>query len=697
MSEGKSACVTGRVATVIWSSKAPGDATMIGILQQFDDEGVPTDSTKFKGFMPHVYQGDLVTLHGKWFDHPRFGKQVDVRWYEFPNKEECDDEQQAIADACRFLFEELELEKRGEKIFAALKGQARELITKDPYCVRDIPDIGFVTADKIATKVGVGDYDDRRVDAKVMDILTSAGYDNGHSFLVTERLLTKASEALELDDEFVWHSIERLSKPRETVFGGLRAPLIRQDEHLGYDLAYPHYLYVAEQRLAERVDRFLRKDSIVPVQFTDEELREIKTSDGVLALSDEQIGAVKLAVNKPLSIITGGPGVGKTTIVKKIVEIFNTNNLDIGLCSFTGRAARRLREATDCAAYTIHGLLGFDPARGQFQAGPKAPLEHDVIICDETSMVNLYIGSKLLDAVKRGARVVLVGDADQLPPIGPGAIFRELINSEVVPTVRLQKIFRQGESSKIISASQGILRQEIPGRGNIENRDDFYIFTYRDESAGMKSILKLVTEKIPMQFGIEPDDIQVLSPTYKGDVGIDKLNAELQLALRGERSEPGNFLPHDKVIFTKNNHDIGVMNGDMGRVLKVFKKSIIVDIDGVEYKFTSEEMRELRLAYAISIHKSQGSEYPATITIASPRGRPGFFNCNMLYTAITRGKKLSIIVTPGDNKSLGTIIKTKEKKRNSLLIHRLQMCLENEDYVETKDQWDLETQKEVLS
>jgi len=700
MSEGKTACVTGRIATIIWSSKAPGDATLIGVLQQFDDEGLPDGSVKFKGFMPQVFQGDLVTLHGKWFDHPRFGKQVDVRWFDFPNKEECDEEQLKIVDSCKFLFEELALEKRGEKIFAALKGRARELITKDPYCVGDIKDIGFVTADKIAESIGVGQYDDRRVDAKVVEVLNEAAYSHGHSFLLTERLLVKAAEALELDYEFVSESVERLCKPRETVFDDLKAPLLRADEHQGYPLIYPYYLHVAENRLAERIDRFLRHDKIHPVSFDEKSLNTLTTDDGkTLELSQDQVEAVKLAVRSPISIITGGPGVGKTTIVKKIVEVFNKANLDIGLCSFTGRAARRLRESTGFAAYTIHGLLGFDPSRGMFQASPKAPLEQDVIICDESSMVNLYIGSKLLDAVRRGARVVLVGDADQLPPIGPGAIFRELINSETIPTIRLQKIFRQGESSRIITASQAILNQEIPQRGNIEDRDDFYIFGYRDEYAGRQMILKLITEKIPMQFGIEPEDIQVLCPTYKGDVGIDQLNKDLQLALRGEEPKDGStFLAGDKVIFTKNNHDIGVMNGDAGRVLKVRKKSILVDIDGVEYSFDDSMMRDLRLAYAISIHKSQGSEYPATITVASPRGRPGFFNANMLYTSVTRGKKLSIVVTPNDgNKSLGRIIATKEKKRNSLLTHRLNLCLESGEYDPTEDTWDESTQREVLA
>lgn len=694
MSEQKSAHVTGRLATIIWSN----DATMIGVLQQFDNEGIPTESIKFKGFMPHVYQGDLVTLHGKWFQHPRYGKQVDVRWFEFPNEEECDDEQRAVADSCRFLFKELELEKRGEKIFHARRGRARELITKNPFCVADIPDIGFVTADKIAGLVGVGEYDDRRVDAKVMEVLNAAGYDGGHSFLLTDRLISKAAEALELDGEFVYDSIQRMSQPRVTVFGDLRAPSVKLDEYDGYQLCYPYYLHVAECRLAERVEKFLNENRVKVLQYEPEDLATITNGEQVLELSEDQRFAVDMALTSPISIITGGPGVGKTTIIKKIVEVLNKNNLDIGLCSFTGRAARRMREATGFAAYTIHGLLGFDPTRGVFQAGPKAPLEHDVIICDEASMVNLYIGSKLIDAIKHGARLILVGDADQLPPIGPGAIFRELINSGVVATARLQKIFRQGESSKIIRASQAILADQIPPRGNIEDRDDFYIFSYRDERVGMNTILKLVTEKIPIQFGIEPDDIQVLSPTYKGDIGIDQLNIELQAALRGKRpKEEGQFLPGDKVIFIKNNHDIGVMNGDMGKVIKVNRKSVVVNIEGIEYQFDEQEMRELRLAYAISIHKSQGSEYKAAITIATPRGKPGFFNCNMLYTAVTRGKQLSIIMTPGDKKSLMQIISTKEKKRNSLLIHRLNFCLEHNDYVETDDTWDLHTQKEVLS
>lgn len=715
MSEKKTAHVSGRVAFIRYSK----DDTLIGELLTYGDEDQPAERTKFKGFMPQVFQGDAVTLHGTWYDHPKFGLQVDVEWFEFDKESECDSEQLQVADACKFLFVELELKKRGQIIFRAFRGESRAVLNADPYAAAEIPQIGFSTAEKIAGLLNIGPYDIRRIDAKVSEILRKAADDKGHHYVMWSQLVEFAASSLEVDYEVVQDSIDRLTRPRQGHFKD-RPPEIalETDESDNTTIAYPYYLRIAECRLAERVARF-QNTPPQPLNFREEDLATLKkrifkfvetdsesyeevveddTEPEIIELSEDQREAVKLGLTSTFSIITGGPGVGKTTIVKKLVEICEKNNLNIDLCSFTGRAARRLRETTGRGAYTIHKLLGYDPRRGVFQLGPKAPLESDIIICDETSMVNLYMGYKLLDAVKEGARVILVGDADQLPPIGAGAIFRELIDSGLVPVARLEKIFRQGEKSRIIRESKALIEKRMPENGDLEERDDFYIFTSANQSRALNTLLDLVKNRIPIQFGVDPFDIQILAPVYKGDVGINRLNEELQVLLQGKSPPEGQrFLKGDKVMFTKNDHDLGVMNGDVGRVISV-GKTIRVSIDGVPYSFDSSQQMHLQLAYAVSIHKSQGSEYPAVITIVTPGGPPGFFNRNMLYTAITRGKQLSIIMSVPGRVPLENVVKTGLRKRNSRLIERITKCIElGDEVVPTEDTWDLETQKEVLS
>lgn len=662
-----SATATGRVANIFWSN----EDLLIGML----DGG-----TKFKGFMPRVHLGDMIALHGTWFEHPRHGKQIDVRWFTFPYENECDAEQLAIADSCKFLFEELELEKRGEKIFRSYRGLSRSMVTQNPYLVaKDVPEVGFKTAEKIADKLGIDQYDDRRIDAKIEDIMQKATYDGGHTFLPLSKVIQIAGQELELDYEYVQEAIERLAGETTNVFGDqVKGNLVIELDETGKRLVYPRYLHVAEKKLAETVGRLLGTEPTA-VSFHND-ASTITHRGNTITLSDDQRLAVETSLNESISIITGGPGVGKTTIVKAIVDACVQANLNVDLCSFTGRAARRLGEAAGRASFTIHRLLAYDPRTNNFQFNENNMLGSDVLICDETSMVNAYIGSCLFQAIKPGTRVILVGDVDQLPPIGPGALFRDLIASRRIPTVRLETIFRQAQSSLIITGSRSILKREEPEFGRDPESQDLFKFSYNSPESGVKKVVSLVTEKIPEKFKIDAMDIQVLVPTYKGPLGIDNLNKELQIAIQGRAPEYGQFIVGDKVIFSdRNDYDLGVMNGDLGRVTRIeqFRKkkgqtiAITVEIDGVEYTLDEQQQKNLFLAYAISIHKSQGSEYPATVVLATAGMRPGFYNRNMLYTAVTRGKKLSIVVTPNGDAALKTIIETDEKKRNSRLIARM--------------------------
>jgi exodeoxyribonuclease V alpha subunit len=376
-------------------------------------------------------------------------------------------------------------------------------------------------------------------------------------------------------------------------------------------------------------------------------------------------------------VITGGPGVGKTTLVNSILLIVRAKQVNVTLCAPTGRAAKRLSESTGIEAKTIHRLLEFDPKTFGFKRNKDNPLNANLVVIDESSMVDIALMNKLLGAIPSDAALMIVGDVDQLPSVGPGAVLADIIDSGVVPTVRLTEIFRQAASSKIIVNAHRINKGEMPLKGDAGELTDFYFIPSDTPEDIHAKLLQVVTERIPKRFGMHPvKDIQVLTPMNRGGLGSHSLNAELQKALNPD-SEPKvtrfgtTFSPGDKVIQTVNDYDKEVFNGDIGRIDSIDGEegtlSIVFDDRTVEYEFG--ELDELSLAYATSIHKSQGSEYQAVV-IPLAMQHYTLLQRNLIYTAVTRGKKLVIII--GQPKALAMAVKNKNAtKRLTNLAARL--------------------------
>ncbi|HUR53130.1 MAG TPA: AAA family ATPase, partial [Gemmataceae bacterium] len=398
-----------------------------------------------------------------------------------------------------------------------------------------------------------------------------------------------------------------------------------------------------------------------------------------LQFADTQRVAIREAVTKKLMVVTGGPGTGKTTIVRAILDIFLGKSLRVPLCAPTGRAAKRLSESTGREAKTIHRLLEFDPGIGTFKKGRENPLDLDLLVIDEVSMVDVVLMNRLLQAVPPYACVVLVGDRDQLPSVGAGAILADLIDSGVIPVARLTEVHRQAGSSWIVRAAHAVNRGEEPESAPA-GQGDFYFIEANEPADIIARIVQMVKERIPARFGLDPfRDVQVLTPQVKTELGVINLNRELQAALNPER--PGvkevkrfdtTFRVGDKVMQTQNNYQREVFNGDIGRVtdLDLVDQIVVVDFDGrpVEYEFN--DLDELQLAYAISVHKSQGSEYPAVVM---PVHTQHFvmLQRNLIYTGITRGRKL--VATIGSRRAMWRAVNNHEtKQRFSLLKWRLQ-------------------------
>lgn len=566
----------------------------------------------------------------------------------------------------------------GAKIYSVLK--------ENPYQMADdIEGIGFKTADEIARRVGIRTDSDFRIRSGILYVLLQASVE-GHTFLPQEELTKRTSYLLEIEEEYIKKHYMNLALDRKIVICQ-KEDVIR---------VYAQTFYHMEANVSAMLKR-LDVSYDVKEEEIEKRIRSIEKQTN-MELDEQQRLAVKEAVKNGLLIITGGPGTGKTTTINSIIRYFEMENMDIFLGAPTGRAAKRMSETTGFEARTIHRMLevnGGIEGAGGFERNEKNPLETDVIIIDEMSMVDITLMHALLKAILAGTRLILVGDVNQLPSVGPGAVLKDIIESNQFHTVKLNKIFRQASSSDIILNAHKINNGE---EVCIDNKSMDFFFLKRYETDKIINVtLQLIKQKLPKFVGATEYDIQVLTPTRKGLLGVENLNEVLQRYLNPKDSskrekEHGTtiFREGDKVMQIKNNYQLeweirnkyglcmekglGVFNGDTGIITEInhFSETLTVTYDEgkmVEYSF--KQLEELELAYAITIHKSQGSEYPAVV-IPLFQGPRMLLNRNLIYTAVTRAKKCVTIV--GDDKVFEMMIQnnTQQKRYSGLYDHLIE-------------------------
>ncbi len=577
-------------------------------------------------------------------------------------------EQKAIREIMVFLQSHGVGTSRSVRIYKTYGEQAIEKVRENPYRLAlDIHGIGFKTADALAQNLGIAPDSLIRAQAGVRHVLQEWSSE-GHCAAIRQTLCEKAVKLLEIPAPIIDDAITA-----ELVEGNLIAETIEQQEAI-----FLTPLYRAEVGCATHLQR-LNKG--VPPWGHIDALRAIPWVEGQtgLTLSASQRTAIELVMRNKVAVITGGPGVGKTTLVNSILKILSAKHINIGLCAPTGRAAKRLFESTGLEAKTVHRLLEFDPSIFAFKRNEECQLEIDCLVIDEASMMDVVLMNQLLKAVPSSAALLIIGDVDQLPSVGPGAVLADIIDSEQIATVRLTEIFRQASTSKIITNAHLINQGQLPQSDTTQELSDFYcIYADTPEDIFVK-LMQVVTERIPQRFKLHPvNDIQVLTPMNRGGLGARSLNIELQSRLNGI-SEPkvtrygSTYAPGDKVIQRINNYDKEVFNGDIGVILSVDIDECLLHIKfderTVEYDYN--ELDEIALAYATSIHKAQGSEYPVVV-IPMAMQHYMLLERNLLYTGVTRGKQLVVVIA--QPKALAMAIKNQRSQRRiTNLITRLSL------------------------
>ena len=691
------------------------------------------------GSMAQLTEGQRLKIKGKEATHPRFGVQVKVETFEpiAPTTAEGIEAYlasglvkgvgpatakkivQALGtDALRIIEEEPERVRKirglnvrkAEELSAAVRAQkdmqnvliflrtyglgaglatrivrrygakASALVQANPYRLADeVIGVGFRTADRLAGQLGIAPESPERLDAGLEFSLTQAAKE-GHCFLPEEDLVQRTAELLTCAAEPLRARLPELGKAARVVRQLPPGPILLHEDPR--PIVYPSMLAAAEDGVARALDALLTgSHKHTPIKAAAAVAWFEQTSG--MSLPEGQKDALVRALTESVSIVTGGPGVGKTTIVRALVQILAQKRMRLLLAAPTGRAAKRLEESTGHAASTLHRLLEFTPGTNKFAHNRENPLEGEMLVVDETSMLDVQLAYALMRAIPPTMSLVLVGDRNQLPSVGPGNVLADIIASGRVATTALTQIFRQQRGSDIVRVAHGILHGEVPTSGG--DGSDFYFVEARSSAHARTLIHELITQRIPKRFGLDPlQDVQVLCPMYRGEVGADALNRDLQDLLNPGQIEVERagklYRIGDKVMQTRNDYDREVWNGDVGRItyLDTGAAKAFIRFPEREQEYRFEDLGDLVPAYAISVHRSQGSEYAAVIV---PVTTDHFLMLrrSLLYTAITRGKRLVVLV--GSSKALQIAVRNDDDgQRNSSLAERLRDLLRGDGH-----------------
>lgn len=713
------ASVEGAVDHYIFQNELNGFSVAV-----FQEEGKrKRDQFTVVGPMTGISPGETVRLYGEWVINPKFGRQFEVKSFvpilpatvtgikrylgsglikgigpkfasrivkhfkdktldiieedpdrlrEVPNIgpkrlgiiKEAWQEHSLIRDIMVFLQSHNISLNLSTKIYRRYGADSIRVLREDPYqTALDIHGVGFKRADVIASSMGIEKDAPQRIRAGVIHVLNEASSSEGHTFLYKPQILAEAKKLLEVEEERIEEAIDHLVKEE----------LIISEEFPEGRALFPKALHVCEKNLSQRLmticpprEKPFRSDAGKALSEFEKKFR--------FELAERQRDAILHAMKGGVMVITGGPGTGKTTIVRAIIYLLSMTGIRIKLCAPTGRAAKRLEETTSMEATTIHRLLKFQPRSGGFSYNEINPIPADLLIVDETSMLDVVLAYHLVKALPRKASVIFVGDADQLPPVGPGNFLRDIMDSGRAAVIRLSEIFRQARRSLIVVNAHRINQGQMPysPKPDRKPRPDYYFIQKPEPEEALDAMRRLISERIPEKFRMDPTkDVQVITPMYRGLLGANNLNSNLQNLLNPNPDyiTRGSLTLRigDKVMQIRNNYDKDVYNGDLGIVVNFDREyqMVRVNFDGRIVPYEYKELDDLVLAYAITVHKSQGSEYPAVI-IPVMTQHFIMLQRNLLYTAVTRGKRLVCIV--GTKKALAIAVKNARKdERNSAL------------------------------